>query len=45
MVNSKGKIRGDISPNQVRIVWTAGSVEPDDKWMMVTMLVAITQAW
>ena len=38
MVNSKGNLLGVTSPNQVRIVWTAGSVEPDDKWMMVTML-------
>ena len=22
----------------MRIVWTAGSVEPDDKWMMVTII-------
>ena len=38
MVNSKGKLQGDTLPNRVRIVWTAGSVEPDDKWMMVTII-------
>ena len=38
MVNSKGKLQGDTLSNRVLIVWTAGSVEPDDKWMMVTML-------
>ena len=38
MVNSKGKLQGDTLPNRMWIVWTAGSVEPDDKWMMVTML-------
>ena len=32
-------------PNRVRIVRPAGSVEHDDKWMMVNMLAAITQAW
>ena len=45
MVNSMGKFRVDSLPNNVRIVWTAGLVEPDVKWMMVTMHVAITQAW
>ena len=44
MVNSKGKLRGEGPPKQVRIVWTAGWVEPVDKWMMVTILTAITQA-
>ena len=38
MVNSMGKFRVDSLPNRVRIVWTAGSLEPDDMWMMVTML-------
>ena len=38
MVTSKGKLGGDTLPNRVRIVWTAGVVEPVDKWMMVTML-------
>ena len=38
MLNSKGKLQGDTPPNRVQIVWTAGSVEPDDKWMMGTML-------
>ena len=38
MVNSKGKLRGDTPPNRVRIVWTARSVEPADKWMMVTII-------
>ena len=33
MVNSKGKLLGDTLPNQVRIVGTAGPVEPDDKWI------------
>ena len=28
MVNSKGKLWGDTWPNQVRIMWTAGWVEP-----------------
>ena len=36
MVKSKGKLRGEGPPNQVRIVWTAGWSEPGDKWMMVT---------
>ena len=34
MVNSKVKLSGDTPPIQVRIVWTAGSVEPDYKWMI-----------
>ena len=37
MVKSKGKLRGEGSPKRVRIVWTAGWVKPDDKWMMVTI--------
>ena len=44
MVNSWGKIRGP--PKRLRILWTAGWVEPGDKWMMLTILVAaITQGW
>ena len=38
MLNSKGKLRGDTRPNRVQIVLTAGSVEPDDKWMMMTII-------
>ena len=38
MVNSKGKLQGEGPPKRVRIVWTAGWVEPGDKWMMVTIL-------
>ena len=38
MLNSKGKLQGDTPPSRVQIVWTAGSVEPDDKWMMVTII-------
>ena len=37
MVNSKGKLQGKGPPKRVRIVWTAGWVEPGDKWMMVTI--------
>ena len=37
MLNYNGKLRGDTPPNRMRIVQTAGSVEPDD--------MAITQAW
>ena len=44
MVNSWGKIRGP--PKRLRILWTAGWVEPGHKWMMLTILVAaITQGW
>ena len=32
------KIQGEGPPNRVWIVWTAGWVEPGDKWMMVTIL-------
>ena len=30
-----GKLHWDGPPKQVWIVWTAGWVEPGDKWMMV----------
>ena len=39
MLNSYGKLRGEAPPKRVWIVWTAGWVEPDDKWMMVTIFV------
>ena len=47
MVNSKGKFRGDTSPNRVQFVWTASLVEPADKWMMVTIihLLAAPNRW
>ena len=38
MVNSKGKLRGEGPPKRVRIVWTAGCVEPGVKWMMATII-------
>ena len=38
MVKSKGKLEGEGSTKRVRIVWTAGWVEPGDKWMMVTII-------
>ena len=38
MLNFQGKLRGEGPPKRVRIVWTAGWVEPGDKWMMVTIL-------
>ena len=38
MVNFKGELRGDTPPNRMWIVWTVGLLEPDDKWMIVTML-------
>ena len=34
MVNSKGKLREDGPPKRVRIVWTAGWVEPGDKGIL-----------
>ena len=38
MLNFQGKLRGEGPPKRVWIVWTAGWVEPGDKWMMVTIL-------
>ena len=38
MVNFLGKLRGEGPPKRVRIVWTAGWVEPGDNLMMVTIL-------
>ena len=44
MVNSKGKLhslgklREEGPPKRVRIVWTAGGVEPGDKGMIVTII-------
>ena len=35
MVNSQGKLQGEGPPKRVLIVWTAGWVEPGDKWMVV----------
>ena len=43
MVNSK--LQGEGPHKQVRIVWTAAWVEPGDKWVIVTILVTITQGW
>ena len=44
MVIFQGKLRGDTPPNRVRVVWTDGSVEPYDEWMMVTMH-GIVEGW
>ena len=38
MENFQGKLRGEGPPKRVRIVWTAGWVEPGDKGTMVTIL-------
>ena len=42
-----GKLHGKVPSGQFtdRVDHRADSVEPDDKWMMMTILAAITQAW
>ena len=36
--NDMGKLQGECPAKRVRIVWTAGWVEPGDKWMMMPIL-------
>ena len=38
MVNSQGKLQEKGPPKGVRIMWTAGCLEPGDKGMMVAII-------
>ena len=42
MVSSKGKLQEEGPPKELQTVWTAGCVEPGDKWMVT--IIPLTSA-